>query len=158
MRNDILTTEHIMELVQRQYDELVESGAYDREHEAWPEYTVDESQLTYMRDWLDDRFSYLDGEINAGCGTWGIEAPEPAEGPTPIVEIYPNPAKDRINLRFAEEVEAVVSLYDMTGRLMQSFAGQNQFLVIPTRNLSKGIYTLVTFVGGNQQVDRVVVE
>jgi hypothetical protein len=46
----------------------------------------------------------------------------------------------------------------MTGRLVQSFAVQNQFLVISTRNLSKGIYTLVTFVGGNQQVDRVVVE
>jgi hypothetical protein len=82
----------------------------------------------------------------------------PVEGPTQIVEIYPNPAKDRINLRFAEEVEAVVSLYDMTGRLVQSFTGQNQFLVIPTQNLSKGIYTLVTFVGGNQQVNRVVVE
>ena len=154
LRNDILTTEHIMELVQRQYDELVESGAYDREHEAWPEYTVDESQLTYMSDWLDDRFSYLDGEINAGCGTWNVE--EVVE--TPFVEIFPNPAKDRINLRFAEEVEAVVSLYDMTGRLVQSFAVQNQFLVISTQNLSKGIYTLVTFVGGNQQVDRVVVE
>jgi len=107
-----------------------------------------------MRDWLDDRFSYLDGEINAGCGTWNVE--EVVE--TPFVEIFPNPAKDRINLRFAEEVEAVVSLYDMTGRLVQSFAVQNQFLVISTQNLSKGIYTLVTFVGGNQQVDRVVVE
>jgi hypothetical protein len=158
LRNTVLNREHIMELVQRQYEELLESGAYDREHEAWPEYTVDESQLDYMSDWLDDRFSYLDTEINAGCGTWGIEAPEPVEGPTQIVEIYPNPAKDRINLRFAEEVEAVVSLYDMTGRLVQSFTGQNQFLVIPTQNLSKGIYTLVTFVGGNQQVNRVVVE
>ena len=158
LRNTFLSREHIMELVQRQYEELLESGAYDREHEAWPEYTVDESQLDYMSDWLDARFNYLDAEINAGCGTWGIEVPEPVEGPTQIVEIYPNPAKDRINLRFVEDVEAMVSLYDMTGRLVQSFTGQNQFLVIPTRNLSKGIYTLVTFVGGNQQVNRVVVE
>jgi hypothetical protein len=100
----------------------------------------------------------LDGEINAACGTWSIEVPELVEGPTQIVEVFPNPAKDRINLRFAENVEAVVRLYDMTGRLVQSFAGQNQFLVIPTQNLSKGIYTLVTFIDENQQINRVVVE
>ena len=158
LRDTLLNREHIMELVQNQYDELVESGVYEREHEAWPDFNVDESQLIYLSDWLDDRFNYLDQEINAACGTWGVEVPEPVEGPTQIVEIYPNPAKDRINLLFAEDVEAVVSLYDMTGRLVQSFTGQNQFLVIPTKNLSKGIYTLVTFVGGNQQVNRVVVE
>ena len=158
LRRDILTKEHIMELVQNQYDELVESGAYEREHEAWPEYTVDESQLTYMSNWLDDRFDYLDGEINAACGTWSIEAPEPVEGPTPIVEIYPNPAKDRINIRFAEAGEASVRLYDMMGRLVYSNASNSQTFVISTQGLSQGIYTLVTLIGGNQQVNRVVVE
>ena len=161
LRSSILTKNHIMEMVQNQYDELLESGVYEREHEAWPEFTVNENQLTYMSDWLDNRFSYLDGEINAACGTWSIEAPEvpePVEGPTQIVEVFPNPAQDRINLRFAENVEAVVRLYDMTGRLVQSFAGQNQFIVIPTQKLSKGIYTLVTFIDENQQINRVVVE
>ena len=40
LRNTVLTREHIMELVQAQYDALLENGAYDREHEAWPEFTV----------------------------------------------------------------------------------------------------------------------
>ena len=161
LRDDILTTHHIMELVQNQYDELVESGAYEREHEAWPDFTVDESQLDYMRAWLDDRFNYLDGEINAACGTWGIEAPEvpePVEGPTRIVEIYPNPAKDRINIRFAEAGDASVKLYDMTGRLVYSNTSNTQGFVISTRGLSQGVYTLVTISGGKQQVDRVVVD
>ena len=161
LRDDILTTDHIMELVQNQYDELVESGAYEREHEAWPDFTVDESQLDYMRAWLDDRFNYLDGEINAACGTWGIEAPEvpePVEGPTRIVEIYPNPAKDRINIRFAEAGEAAIRLYDMTGRMVYSNASNTQVFVISTQGLGRGIYTLVTISGGKQQVDRVVVE
>ena len=160
LRRDILTKEHIMELVQNQYDELVESGAYERENEAWPEFTVDESQLTYMSNWLDDRFAYLDGEINAACGTWSIEeqAPELVEGPVQIVEIYPNPAKDRISIRFAEAGEASVRLYDMTGRLVYSNASNSQAFVISTQGLSQGIYTLVTFAGENQQVNRVVVE
>ncbi len=158
LRSDILNTEHIMELVQEQYDALVESGAYEREHEVWPAFTVDESQLTYMSNWLDERFAYLDREINAGCGTWNIEAPEPVEGPNQIVEIYPNPAKDRINIRFAEVCEASVRLYDMTGRLVYSNASNAQAIVISTQGLSQGVYTLVTNVAGKQQVDRVVVE
>ena len=158
LRRNILTKNHIMELVQNQYDALVESGAYDREHEAWPDFTVDESQLTYMSNWLDDRFSYLDDEINAGCGTWGIEAPEPVEGPTQYVEVFPNPAKDRINVRFAESNEAVVSLYDMMGHLVYTTNANTQCFVIPTQGLSKGIYTLVVNVAGKQQIERVVVE
>ena len=158
LRENILTTEHIMELVQRQYDELVESGAYEREHEAWPQFTVDESQLDYLSKWLDDRFNYLDNEINAGCGTWGVEAPEPVEGPTQSVEIFPNPAKDRINVRFAEAGEAVVNMYDMTGRLVYSHASNTQAFFISTQGLSQGVYTLVVNVDGKQQVDRVVVE
>ena len=158
LRNTVLNREHIMELVQRQYEELLESGAYDREHEAWPDFTVDESQLTYMSDWLDGRFNYLDAEINAGCGTWGIEAPEPFEGPTQSVEVFPNPAKDRINVRFTEVCEASVKLYDMTGRLVYSNASHTQAFVISTQGLSQGIYTLVSNVDGKQQVDRVAVE
>ena len=147
-----------MKLVQEQYEALVESGAYDREHEAWPEFTVDESQLTYISNWLDDRFAYLDGEIGAACGTWDIEAPEPVEGPTQNIEIYPNPAKDRINICFAEACEASVRLYDMTGRLVYSHASNSQAIVIPTQGLSQGVYTLVVNVDGKQQIERVVVE
>ena len=158
LRTDILTTDHIMELVQRQYDELVESSAYEREHEAWPDFSVDESQLDYIRAWLDDRFNYLDGEINAACGTWGVEVPEPVEGPTRFVEVFPNPAKDRINIRFTEAGDASVKLYDMTGRLVYSNTSNTQGFVISTRGLSQGVYTLVTISGGKQQVDRVVVD
>ena len=158
LREDILTTEHIMKLVQEQYDELVENGTYEREHEAWPQFTVDESQLDYLRSWLDDRFNYLDNEINAGCGTWGIEVPEPVEGPTRSAEVFPNPAKDRINIRFAETGEASVRLYDMTGRLVYSDASNAQAFVISTKGLSQGVYTLVSTMDGTQQVDRVVVE
>ena len=164
LRRDILTTEHIMALVQNQYDELVEIGAYEREHEAWPEFTVDESQLDYMRWWLYNRFSYLDQEINTTCGSWGIEAPEVpepvegVEGPTQNVAVFPNPTKDCINIRFVEAGEASVRLYDMTGRLVYSDASNAQAFVISTQGFCHGIYTLVTISNGKQQVDRVVVE
>ena len=155
LRNNILTTNHIMEMVQNLYDELVAAGVYEREHEAWPAFTVDAGQLDYMSKWMDDRFYYLDNEINAACGTWGIEAPEPVEGPTPIAEIFPNPAKDRINIRFAEACEASIKLYDMTGRLVYSGNANAEALVIPTQGLAKGIYTLLVNRAGKQEVGRV---
>jgi spore coat protein CotH len=46
LRETCLNTDYIMQKVQSQYDELLENGAYDREHVAWPNYNVDESQLT----------------------------------------------------------------------------------------------------------------
>lgn len=158
LRNTILTKEHIMQLVQNQYNALLENGAYDREHEAWPDFILDESQLTYMSNWLEARFNYLDAEINAACGTWGIESPEPVEGPNQNVEVFPNPAKDRINIHFAEACDASIRLYDMTGRLVYSNATSSNTFVIPTQGLSKGIYTLLINVGGKQEMDRVVVE
>ena len=154
LRDTYLNPDHIMQLVQNQYNALVESGAYDREHEAWPEYTVDESQLTYMNNWLKDRFHYLDMEILADCGTWDVE--EDTENQA--IQVFPNPAKDKINVRFAEVSEAAGSLYDMTGRLIYTDNATTQFFIIPTQNLTKGIYTLVTYTEGKQQVDRVVVE
>ena len=154
LRSSYLTKDYIMGKVQSQYNELVTSGAYEREHEAWPTFTVDESQLTYMSNWLDARFNYLDGEINAACGTWNVE--EAAE--SSFVEVFPNPAKDRINVRFAEAGDAVVNLYDMTGRMVYTANANTHCFVIPTQGLSQGVYTLVTFVGGKQSVDRVVVE
>ena len=158
LRNTILTKEHIMQLVQNQYNALLENGAYDREHEAWPDFTLDESQLTYMSNWLEARFNYLDAEINAACGTWSIEDSEPVEELTQAVEVFPNPAKDRINIHFAEACEASVRLYDMTGRMVYSNSSNTQAFVIPTQGLSKGIYTLLINVGGKQEMDRVVVE
>ena len=67
-------------------------------------------------------------------------------------------AEGRINIRFAEVGEAVVRLYDMTGRLVFTSQATTQAFVIPTQGMAKGIYTLVTIFGAKQQVHRVVVE
>ena len=154
LRSSILTQEHIMELVQNQYDELLENGAYDREHEAWPSFTVDENQIKYMSDWIEHRFNYLDTEINAECGTWNVE--EIVENQ--LVEIFPNPAHDRINIRFDGTIEASVALYDMMGRLVYSTHTASQAIVIPTQGFATGIYTVVVNANHEQKVSRVVVD
>ena len=170
LRRDVLTTDHIMGLVQAQYDYLLSTGAYQREHEAWPEYSVDASQLDYLRWWLDARFAWLDRELAADCGSWSLPepAPEPVEGvegPDSFLQVYPNPARDCLHIRLSASpepvegsVEASVRLYDMTGRLVYSGAAAAQAFDLPTQGFAQGIYTLLVHTNGKQLVKRVVVE
>ena len=97
LRETVLNRDHIMDLIREQYQALVDCGAYDHEHEAWPEFTVDESLLDAMSDWLDARFAYLDVELNATCGTWDVEEMEEQE----------------------LSGETTIRVYDMTGRLVR---------------------------------------
>lgn len=97
LRETVLNRDHIMDLVREQYQALVDCGAYDHEHEAWPEFTVDESLLDVMSDWLNARFAYLDVELNSSCGTWDIVEVEEQE---PVGE-------------------TTILVYDMMGRLVR---------------------------------------
>ena len=169
LRLTVLNTEHIMSLVQAQYDYLLSTGAYAREHEAWPSFSVDASQLDYLRWWLDARFAWLDRELHSACGSWSVpEVPEPVEGPSAeglSVQVYPNPAKDCLHIRLTvpsvpESVPESVGLrlYDMTGRLVYANATAAQAFDLPAQGFSQGIYTLLVQANGKQQVKRVVVE
>ena len=153
LRETVLNREHIMELVRNQYQALVECGAYDHEHEAWPEYTVDESLLDAMSDWLDARFAYLDVELNAACGTWDI-----VEVEQEFAEVFPNPAQDLVNIRFAEPTDACIRMYDMTGRLVYASNTVDQAVTFSVKGLGGGIYVIVTTANGIQQVNRLFVK
>ena len=139
LRETILTREHIMALVQEQYDFLEARGAYEREHEAWPEFEVDDGQLSYLSAWLDQRFAYLDTEFNEVCGTWAVDESDAA------VEVFPNPAKDQLYVRFSEPVSEAVSvrIYDVMGRLVYASDANDQVLTIPTQGLGNGLYSIV---------------
>lgn len=154
LRDSILTKEHIMELIQTQYQELVDCGAYDIEHEAWPEFEVNASELDYIAQWLDARFAWLDTEINSACGTWSND--EVTE--TGRMEVFPNPAKDRLIVRFAETGDAFIRLYDMTGRLVYSVTTAEQSFSIPTTDLSNGIYTILVQYQGELFNERIIIQ
>ncbi len=155
LRQTVLTKEHIMAMARDQYEELLAKGAYDRESEAWPEYQVNAGELDYMADWIERRLAYLDVELNEACGTWEAEE---STGDL-FVEVFPNPASDRVNLRFRERPStgAMVHLYDMTGRLVLSTQSAAQALQISTAGLPDGLYSLVVHAGEIHHVARLMV-
>lgn len=154
LRESILTKEHIMEMIQAQYEELVELGAYDIEHEVWPEFEVDASEIDYIAQWLDARFAWLDTEINSTCGTWSEDEMVEASG----VEVFPNPAKDCVNIRLAEAGDATVQVYDVMGRMVYSAVCDAQVLVFSTQGFSSGVYAVVTRQNDKQFINRILIE
>ncbi|MCR5645594.1 MAG: CotH kinase family protein [Bacteroidales bacterium] len=154
LRDSILTTAHIMEMIRAQYQFLVDCGAYDIEHEVWPEYTVDASELDAIANWLDARFAWLDAEINSACGTWDNDETSVDNR----VEVFPNPAKNCINIRFAEAGGATVQVYDMMGRMVYSTVSDAQVLTLPTRSFPGGVYAVVTYQNDKQFVNRIIIE
>ena len=156
LRDSILTTDHIMEMIRSQYDALVDCGAYDIEHEVWPEFEVDASELDYIAEWLEARLNWLDVEINSVCGTWSEDETADDNG----VEVFPNPTKDWLFVRFAEPVseEVCIRMYDMTGRLVYSSTSLDQVLSISTEAFSNGIYTLLIQCQGTQINERIIIQ
>lgn len=154
LRKTVLTKEHIMELIQNQYDALVACGAYEIEHEVWPEYTVDVSELDYIAEWLEARLAWLDVEINAACGTWSNEElADPSD-----VEVFPNPAKDHVNIRFDSHVDASIRVYDLMGRMVYSAAGEGQVFTVPTAGFSSGLYTILIQGQEKQYIERIIIK
>ena len=153
LRQSVLTREHIMEMIQAQYQALVDCGAYEMEHEVWPEYTVDASELGFIADWLDARLAWLDTEINSACGTWATD-----EEVASMVEIFPNPAKDLMNVRFADTGEAFIRIYDMTGRLVLTTTSSDQAISVSVEGWTHGLYTILIQQNNSQMVERVIID
>lgn len=154
LRETVLNRDHIMAMVQAQYDALVACGAYEHEHEAWPEFTVDPNQLDYMSDWLDARFEYLDLEINATCGTWNDDE---VTDHVPV-EVFPNPAHDEVNIRLAEAGEALIRVYDMMGRLVYATSSTSLVVTLPVKGFHSGVYTVLIHQNDGQFVERIVIK
>lgn len=154
LRLGFFTQSHFMDMFQREYEFLLDNGAYERESEAWPDFVVDEGQLGYISEWLASRFEYLDMMFNDNCGSWGEE--EDLESAR--LEVFPNPTQGKINIRFAEVEMVAIQLYDMKGRLVYSFTTDDRFTSLSVASYPLGIYTLVVNGNGWQQVEKVVLQ
>ena len=154
LRDSILTKEHIMEKIQAQYQFLVDCGAYEIEHEVWPEFEVNPSELDYIADWLERRLNWLDEEINSTCGTWDNDE-------TPVenrVEVFPNPASDKVVVRFADPGEAVICVYDVTGRLVLSTTTSTQTVTLSVEGLRSGLYSMTILKDEKQTHERFIIK
>ncbi len=116
--------------------------------------TVSESTLNVS----DIQITILPTDIN-------LDIPEPiVVSDMSLQKLYPNPARDQINLDFkaAHKQQLNLKIYDMMGRLIQSElvqaqAGSNT-VSIGTDKMGNGIYTLGLMINGALSEQRFVVK
>lgn len=102
----------------------------------------------YTIDEIITDFETEEEVINAGYGTedlinYGIiEIPNNSSS-TKSRDIYPNPARDQINIPLQFEGDFTIRLYDLSGRLyLQSVAVGTNFESLDIRDVPEGMYLL----------------
>ncbi|MCF8232590.1 MAG: T9SS type A sorting domain-containing protein [Bacteroidales bacterium] len=71
------------------------------------------------------------------------------------VKVYPNPAKQYLNLEGSFDRQAVVRLYDLTGKLIVEQRLNGQHARVPVSDIRQGVYML-TIVQGSQTISQKV--
>ena len=56
--------------------------------------------------------------------------------------IYPNPAKDNVNINFGKITQGEITMYNANGQLVLTKKLNDSFVTIPLQDLSQGMYML----------------
>ncbi|CAM3313323.1 hypothetical protein FLLO111716_03020 [Flavobacterium longum] len=111
---------------------------------------VDDAAAAYMNNdvWL---YGFYDGNgyanDEAGCAL-STDQPQQQQ-----MMVTPNPASDYIIFGDGNKIPDLVTVYDMTGKIIARFDNQNQ---LDVSSLSKGIYLVRIQTGGNESVTKLV--
>lgn len=85
--------------------------------------------------------------INAQGNMVGVDNPEPVQAE---INVYPNPGRDKLHIRFGGQNNALFQLYNMQGKLIKTHRMRNN-TIIHTQELPSGIY-LYRIIGSNDKI------
>ena len=104
------------------------------------------------------------GNGGSGGGTTGSDDPRnwpvgQDEIVTQTMELYPNPAKDLVNLKFNEAVDFKVEISDLLGKVVvnQSFTSKNR-ISMDVSSLPEGLYMIRVVTDNKTYLDRLIVK
>ena len=85
----------------------------------------------------------------------GISAELTAAKP---LNIYPNPAQNKVNVEMDDNSPATISIYDMVGRKVKAITTNSKASTIIIENLEKGIYMIVSEQNNAIRSQKLIVE
>ncbi|MBL7944607.1 MAG: CotH kinase family protein [Flavobacteriales bacterium] len=149
LREDVFTTEAVMDRFHEAHDALASQGVYQREQMAWTSFTYDTGELARTARWLDQRLAYLDTWFAANCTTTDVGENQA----TDVLRVYPNPASDRVVVEGAAlRHGAVVEVVDGLGRIVMTTTAGDGRATISIPSISSGYY--LVRIGGHVQITR----
>lgn len=73
------------------------------------------------------------------------------------VSVYPNPAKDFVNIKLPKTQNSIVRLFDMTGKLVKEFKADSDNIQLSVSSLPKGVY-LLKLEGDNRVIVKKIIK
>ena len=72
--------------------------------------------------------------------------------------MYPNPASNNVTIRFSElpVEETKITIFDMTGREVQSRIVQNMHEILDIQELKQGMYIVKTQISNNFRTQKLI--
>lgn len=139
------------------YDTVTEDGLWLEGDPAAPQ-TTERNTLVYLDGAIPNGMVY---QFTPSIGT-GVEEPINRLDPALQVQLYPNPAKDQLQIIMPqkEDVNPIqVELLSISGKILQSFELNNTHTILDIRNLQGGLYLLqLTNDSGQRSYERFIVE
>lgn len=74
------------------------------------------------------------------------------EQPLPVIQLYPNPASERLTIRSSESLEGTVVILDVSGRSVAQETMNGTVLELDISDLSTGVYTVTIMDADGQKV------
>ena len=101
-----------------------------------------------------------DLHVNGGFPIFGMYCAVDENVTDKFVSVYPNPAKDILNINFADNSECQsVAFYSLDGRLVETFPETSQSSTINIANLTSGLYLIkVRMSDGKEFTKQIVVK
>ncbi|MFW5658285.1 MAG: CotH kinase family protein [Bacteroidota bacterium] len=137
LRSTFLTHDSLLSVFTNHHEHLLHNGVYEREMLAWPEYTYDPADMSYLSQWMASRIAYLDSIFSEPCS--GLSVYEMSKE-TGMFRVYPNPAGDLMYVDSKQRKAYQVSVYNNSGQrvLQKTFTEQGRPLSLG--HLSRGLY------------------
>lgn len=150
LRNTTVTTDHMMQILIDNFNDLKNNGALERDQIVNPGSTISSEyeEFLYIREWLTQRIAYLDKAFDfEPINTPPVEPDNDMiveEKPTSYI-LYPNPAKNYIYLvdnHNKSKSRINYTIYSSTGRIIQNISGHSIEQSIYVGNFANGNYII----------------
>lgn len=109
-------------------------------------------EIERLKEWLSKRIAWLDRQLEGEC-----IPPDPILINSGGVLVFPNPFTESISIQLEEQEEAIVELFDITGRLLRQIDMEDtEILLNNLAGLAAGVYIIRLSKGEFMHVEKIV--
>lgn len=156
LRQTIFSAPYLIHTLEENYHYLERNGVYQRERFAWPAFDGNITDLSDLKQWLNNRLIQLDLLFEEDCiPVINFDPKDPYSFQQEIL-VYPTPTTDLLYIDYKNRKEAVGRLFNATGALILDFPIKYGHQAKDLSHLEQGLYLLYINNGTSQFAQRIL--